>query len=1081
MQEEKNYSVAVIMLLFTAQLLVPGAFAQAVEVSDCTGLQNMKDNLEDYYVLTANIDCNVTPFNTGEGFEPIGNNTHPFNGTLDGQGFNVTGLFINRPSEDNIGLFGVTGENSLIKNLGIISAGMTGDDFVGALAGINYGIINNTSSEGALSAYSKSGGLVGENNGIIVYSNSHISINQPGREEFGGLVGLNYGSVFYSHATGSISGENYLGGLVGVNNGEINDSYAIGNIIASEDYNGGLVGYNDNAGNIYRSFSIGNVQGDDNIGGFVGNNWGLISDSYATGNVTALSNYAGGFVGAHHSNQIINSYSKGFVISPGSDVGGFAGSASGNITNSFYDNDTSGQTDVGKGQGKSTADMNNINTFFSAGWDFSLIWGINASENNGYPFLLWQGYESEEAMFCGGEGTELNPYLICTPYHLHRIRYNLTAHYRLNNSIDLDVAPFNTGEGFEPIGNESGYDSMHGYLDAFRGTFDGAGYNISNLYINRPSEFNVGLFGYVSSSSSSIKNVGIIDANVRGYRYVGALLGQGYGTQVENSFSTGQVYAESYLGGLLGFLSGSINNSYSSVDVTRTSSSTSSYLGGLVGYSGTDGIINNSYATGTVVGRDFTGGFVGYNSGSYIYNSYATGDVSGRQRVGGFAGQQIPMGSDPYVGGQIHNCYATGNVTATVLYAKYTGGFIGNHYNGLTNNSYATGNVNGREEVGGFVGSAGGIIENAYSAGQASGTSRVGGLAGVLSGGAIINSFWDTEASGLEVSAGGEGKTTAQLKSIATFAEWNISLAETDLNNGYPFLAWQDDRDDFVWLLFEEEEEEKPKPPSGRAPSSISGIIVIPDNLLREGFSRRARENQGFRFNVRGKLHLLMINSIGPNSATVTVSSEPQTKTLEIGEEWEVDVNGDGEYDVLVTLLNITDNQASIKIHKIEETPVVQEEEPEGHCFNAVLDGDETDVDCGGSCPPCEEGKACLVDSDCKSGFCLEGICVVPSCFDGIKNQGESDIDCGGPCQPCELGKMCNADSGCMSGYCDPELKACTEQPEDEAVLPSEEAEAEPFPEEPKGIAWPILALLLVAALIIGLLVAYTKSKNTLR
>jgi len=54
-----------------------------------------------------------------------------------------------------------------------------------------------------------------------------------------------------------------------------------------------------------------------------------------------------------------------------------------------------------------------------------------------------------------------------------------------------------------------------------------------------------------------------------------------------------------------------------------------------------------------------------------------------------------------------------------------------------------------------------------------------------------------------------------------------------------------------------------------------------------------------------------------------------------------------------------------------------------------------------GNCPKCEDGKSCLIDDDCISDYCYNGICRTPSCYDGIKNQGEEDIDCGGPCLPC--------------------------------------------------------------------------------
>ena len=89
-------------------------------------------------------------------------------------------------------------------------------------------------------------------------------------------------------------------------------------------------------------------------------------------------------------------------------------------------------------------------------------------------------------------------------------------------------------------------------------------------------------------------------------------------------------------------------------------------------------------------------------------------------------------------------------------------------------------------------------------------------------------------------------------------------------------------------------------------------------------------------------------------------------------------------------------------------------------CTDAVKNGDETDVDCGGStCTPCAAGKACKGPSDCGSAVCSAGLCVAASCTDAVKNGDESDIDCGGStCAPCAVGKKCTKGSNCASGVC---------------------------------------------------------------
>ncbi len=88
-------------------------------------------------------------------------------------------------------------------------------------------------------------------------------------------------------------------------------------------------------------------------------------------------------------------------------------------------------------------------------------------------------------------------------------------------------------------------------------------------------------------------------------------------------------------------------------------------------------------------------------------------------------------------------------------------------------------------------------------------------------------------------------------------------------------------------------------------------------------------------------------------------------------------------------------------------------------CNDSIKNYGETDVDCGGLiCQPCDDGKHCIKDNDCKSKYCYYGICTTVSCSDGIQNQDETDIDCGGPCDKCDIGKRCRKNSDCTTDYC---------------------------------------------------------------
>lgn len=92
---------------------------------------------------------------------------------------------------------------------------------------------------------------------------------------------------------------------------------------------------------------------------------------------------------------------------------------------------------------------------------------------------------------------------------------------------------------------------------------------------------------------------------------------------------------------------------------------------------------------------------------------------------------------------------------------------------------------------------------------------------------------------------------------------------------------------------------------------------------------------------------------------------------------------------------------------------------PADRCRDRVRDGDETDVDCGGSCQPCTAGAGCVAPGDCQTAGCDANVCRAPSCSDGVRDGFESDVDCGGVCGVCQLGQVCFNTGDCVSGRCD--------------------------------------------------------------
>jgi hypothetical protein len=90
-------------------------------------------------------------------------------------------------------------------------------------------------------------------------------------------------------------------------------------------------------------------------------------------------------------------------------------------------------------------------------------------------------------------------------------------------------------------------------------------------------------------------------------------------------------------------------------------------------------------------------------------------------------------------------------------------------------------------------------------------------------------------------------------------------------------------------------------------------------------------------------------------------------------------------------------------------------------CADLTRNGTETDVDCGGiECPRCAPPLACTLDSDCTTLICHHTLlrCELPSCTDGTQNGNESDVDCGGTCPDCARGRRCTMDGDCQTGNC---------------------------------------------------------------
>lgn len=187
---------------------------------------------------------------------------------------------------------------------------------------------------------------------------------------------------------------------------------------------------------------------------------------------------------------------------------------------------------------------------------------------------------------------------------------------------------------------------------AFRGTFDGQGYQIKNLKMSNTSVDSLGLFGSVTGAT--IQNLGVSNATVTGRLQTGILVGRANNMTLKNCWSSGSVSGNgSFIGGLVGNMNSStVTGSYS----TATVSGSAMAKGGLIGQVGYNGNVSNCYAVSSVTGGSLNGILIGAASGGVVDNCYAVGS-------GTLLGGQVSWSS---AGSVFTNCVYTGSGTGGV-------------------------------------------------------------------------------------------------------------------------------------------------------------------------------------------------------------------------------------------------------------------------------------------------------------------------------------------------------------------------------------------------------------------------------
>jgi hypothetical protein len=309
----------------------------------------------------------------------------------------VTGNSYEIGSHDNIG--GIIGSvdskvsitNAYVKgNVSGSSYIENGSSRVGGIVGVAYGseiTITDAYIIGNVTSFDYAGGIVGLGNSTndFTIANAYIIGNVTGGT-VGGIVGSGYSNkgkftIIDAYAIGNVTGGS-AGGIAGDvkcnNELTISNTYAIGNIIGSAA--GGIVGKGQSGGSSLYDGKI------------------TISNAYFKGNITG--NYgAGGIVGYGYNSYkfaISNIYFIGEITSDGGHAGSLIGFSDGStidVTNSFYNSNLASSQ---YGISKTTGEMQNILTYIGRNWDFTSIWAMDSTIEDGYPFLQSSAYTKDK-------------------------------------------------------------------------------------------------------------------------------------------------------------------------------------------------------------------------------------------------------------------------------------------------------------------------------------------------------------------------------------------------------------------------------------------------------------------------------------------------------------------------------------------------------------------------------------------------------------------------------------------------------------------------------------------------------------
>ena len=614
---------------------------------------------------------------------PIGTEQNPFKGNCYGYDGckTINNLYCNNPGNNNVGLFGYVGGGVFIHQINriqLFNVNIVGNSNVGGLVGyLRYGEVNNCGVFGSVKGNQNVGGLIGyvdefpEYDWGYCYSLTNVEAN----ENAGGLVGTikeyninnditDHKKIVKCFSAGIVRSQGVSGGLIGcidLGGDTFNDvylkikaCYSNATVIGSQC--GGLIGKRTmNA--INNSYS-GILSIDESyVSGCVKDGYGFIAlDNNANEEVASCSNCFfdaqstgcgnNGIPGvsSKKTSEMTTNISFGMTNSCWDYSYGLYPQI--HLDNSMFDNDdllnkvkdlsllSVSPIFLQNNENSSSVHSNfQVSTTNGVTWSSSNldVIAINGSYANVNPTI---NETVTLTATLNGISKQLNvtvadpnTILIYQPNELRHIAEQCNAGVtyegmciKLMNDIEL---PLNVPNNMISIGS---------YPDhPFKGTFDGNGKLITNLYIDQPNTPYQGFFGY--TLNANLYNVGLVNITASGRNYTGGMVAYAANTHMRDCYvNGGTLFALSYCGGLVGYqdqgTNSIISGCYNTCEVTGNN-----YVGGLIGFSNYS-TVRNSYVAGRVSAQgDAVGAIIGGANEVLMYYCYFSTEITGQTQA----------------------------------------------------------------------------------------------------------------------------------------------------------------------------------------------------------------------------------------------------------------------------------------------------------------------------------------------------------------------------------------------------------------------------------------------------------------